>query len=137
VRVLVCGSRSYSDANTLHGVLRGLLHEMLMWDTWKVVHGGAVGADMLAGAWAGDQAEAHPAKWDHCGPSCPPFHRRQRRGGGDYCPTAGHRRNQEMLDSGVDLVIAFVDKPLEESRGTRDMVERAKGAGVKTIVVWS
>jgi hypothetical protein len=40
-----------------------------------------------------------------------------------------------MLDEGKpDVVWAFVDKPLAESRGTADMVRRAKKAGVPVFV---
>lgn len=51
--------------------------------------------------------EVHPADW------------------GRYGKAAGPIRNQEMLESGIDLVIA-----LPGGRGTADMVRRAEGAGV-------
>jgi hypothetical protein len=45
-------------------------------------------------------------------------------------------RNQHMLDNGhPDLVAAFVDKPLSESKGTADMVRRAIVAGVPVYVI--
>jgi hypothetical protein len=41
-----------------------------------------------------------------------------------------------MLDKGKpDVVWAFVSKPLEESRGTHDMVKRAKAADIPVYVV--
>lgn len=49
---------------------------------------------------------------------------------------AGPRRNQRMLNEGQpELVLAFVNKPLAESRGTADMVRRAKAAGISTYVI--
>tara|TARA_Y100000310_G_scaffold244963_1_gene249880 strand:+ start:4034 stop:4294 length:261 start_codon:yes stop_codon:yes gene_type:complete len=48
-----------------------------------------------------------------------------------YGRAAGVLRNQQMLDEGKpDLVLAFHDE-LESSKGTADMVRRAKKAGVE------
>ena len=47
-----------------------------------------------------------------------------------YGKAAGPIRNQAMLDLDPDLVVAF-HSDLENSRGTKDMVERAKKKGVK------
>lgn len=50
---------------------------------------------------------------------------------------AGPIRNQKMLDDHhPDQVMAFVHGPLLESKGTLDMVSRAKSAGIETCV-WS
>jgi hypothetical protein len=39
-----------------------------------------------------------------------------------------------MLDEGKpDLVLAFHEN-IDESKGTRDMVHRARGAGVKVVI---
>lgn len=44
---------------------------------------------------------------------------------------AGPRRNQEMLDKGKpDLVCAFHDD-LKNSKGTKDMIRRARQAGIE------
>jgi hypothetical protein len=40
-----------------------------------------------------------------------------------------------MIDSGADLCVAFVNKPLSMSRGTASTVRYARASGVKTIVV--
>jgi hypothetical protein len=99
-----------------------------------VVHGAARGADTFAGEWARavgphpgpdfnqDMAppvveEAHPANWKLQG--------------------AGPRRNQEMLATGLDVVYAFVNKPLNESKGTADMVRRCRAAKVRTYVTFA
>jgi len=42
---------------------------------------------------------------------------------------AGPRRNQEMVDSGVDLCLAFYREGAG-NRGTQDCVRRARNAGV-------
>jgi hypothetical protein len=46
-----------------------------------------------------------------------------------------HERNRAMIDSGADLCVAFVNKPLWRSRGTASTVVYARSKGVKTIVV--
>jgi hypothetical protein len=79
-----------------------------------VVHGGAKGADALAGRWA-DAREVNTEV----------FYADWARG-----KRAGPERNQRMLDSKPDLVVAFPG-----GRGTADMVRRAKAAGIEVIEV--
>ena len=106
-RYIVCGGRHYDDWNFLCTNLNVLL------DTdWNfvLVHGAAPGADTLAGEW-GDAAdvvvEPHPADWDK------------------YGKKAGMIRNKEMLDTGVDGVVAFPG-----GVGTAGMVNIARRAHV-------
>lgn len=135
VRVLVCGSRTWADAqHTIWPWLNGLrlLHHDCRGiagpDEFVVIEGGAKGADEVAAIWAhkaeamhgasGFRHEPYPADWATHGKA------------------AGFIRNQQMLDEGKpDLVLAFVDKPLAQSRGTADMVRRAKAAGIPVYVV--
>lgn len=78
--------------------------------------------DTIAEQWAIDHGiwvDAYPADWDN------PAYR---------TPTgksfAGNMRNQQMLDEGKpDLVIAF-HRDFPNSRGTKDMVKRARRAGI-------
>jgi hypothetical protein len=102
--VLVCGGRDYNHAYRVHHALQQLPSDAV------IVAGGARGADTLAENSAlalGMQVEVHYANWELFGKS------------------AGVRRNQEMLDSGIDYVIAF-----EGGRGTEDMRKRAHKAGI-------
>lgn len=84
-----------------------------------VIHGGAEGADRLAGRWArfyGHQEEVYEAAWETHGRA------------------AGPIRNHRMLIEGKpDRVIAF--RMPGESRGTDDMIRRARGAGIPVEVV--
>lgn len=120
LRVLVTGSRTFSDARIVDAVLTGLWHN---YGSMLVIAGGAKGADDLAGRWCDRwefPLETWPADWEKHGKA------------------AGPIRNQKMLDrfeGEPDLVLAFVDKPLEESKGTADMVRRARKAGVQVYVV--
>ncbi|WP_408607374.1 hypothetical protein [Kitasatospora mediocidica] len=129
------GSRSWSDADAVGSALLEAWHDALQigYDGIVVAQGTAPGADDLADLWAighrglGVERDLFPAAWGVCGLGCRPGHRRVRRGGGEYCPTAGHRRNQAMVDAGAVLCLAF---PLGRSTGTRDCMRRAETAGI-------
>lgn len=123
MRVLVCGSRTFNDSAAVASTLWGLT-ALLGDDPDMVVIEGKCpygGADRHAEDWARNFATEHlsfPADWNTHGRA------------------AGPIRNQRMLDEGKpDMVWAFVDKPLAESRGTSDMVRRAMTAGLPTYVV--
>lgn len=113
MRVLVCGDRAWSDRAPIERELRGLPEGTV------VIHGGCRGADRLAGQVASELSfgvEEFPAEW----------HR--------YGRAAGPIRNRRMLEEGKpDLVLAF-HPDLSRSRGTRDMVDRARKAGVEVRV---
>lgn len=107
MRVIVCDGRDFTDHDLVDLVLRRLPRDAML------IHGCARGADQLANAvWTGwdGSVERYPADWERFGKK------------------AGVLRNQEMLDSGADLVIAFPG-----GKGTADMVRRAKAAKVR---VW-
>lgn len=113
-RVLVTGSRDWSDAEALHEALDAQLGR---WPDMVLVHGGARGADSLAGRWAagrGVPVEVYRADWDTHGRA------------------AGHIRNGVMVRAGADVCIAA---PLGPSRGTRGCMEPARRAGIPVLVV--
>lgn len=87
VRYCVCGSRDFEDADVIRDVLSVLLPGS------TVVHGGARGADSMAGAIAkamGYQVETWPADWSRHGRS------------------AGPIRNMAMIKT-CDKLLAFWD----------------------------
>lgn len=119
-RVLVCGSRDWDAGSPIAAILNGYL----LTGPLTVIEGGALGADRLARKWAEDFArfgvthQQFPADW------------------GTNGKAAGPIRNGQMLRDGKpDVVWAFTSKPLAQSRGTADMVKRAKAAGIPTYVV--
>lgn len=131
---LVTGSRSWDDVRIINNALLETWHDARQ-DSYcgiTVMHGGAAGADQIAGAWArrhqadGVGHEQVDAKWATCADTCKPGHRRTR---DDYswCPTAGHRRNQHMVDQKPVVVLAF---QREGSTGTADCIQRAEEAGL-------
>lgn len=130
-RILVTGSRRWSDAGRIEQVLKGIREQEYFADA-VLAHGAARGVDqMAAAAWISFGGAALPfkAKWSQCGRDCPPNHQRSRNGG-RYCPTAGHRRNQRMVDAGADLCLAF---SRDASAGCADCVRRAQAADIRVL----
>lgn len=128
MKILVCGGRDYGwenkeshigrsshDWDTLFDELDRLLVEAGEGNL-AICHGGANGADKMAGVWAGArgvECTVYPANWDV------------------YGKQAGPVRNELMLnDFQPDLVIAFPG-----GKGTKDMTERAGRAGYKVIII--
>ncbi len=125
-RVLITGSRNWRYPATIHRVLETVAATA---SGLTVVHGGAQGADRMAGDYARDRGwnvDPHPADWPTCAPDCKPGHRRRGRRG-EYCPTAGHRRNAAMVATRPDIVLAFWR---DHSSGTRNCLDLAKAAGL-------
>lgn len=48
--------------------------------------------------------------------------------------TAGFLRNQEMVDAGAYVCLAFVIAGKSKSKGTRDCIRRAKKAGIPVVI---
>lgn len=111
-RVLVCGSRDFSDEAHLDHILNRVLakHPALV-----VVEGCANGADRMAEKWAaahGVPVEHFPALWN--------VHGRR----------AGYVRNMAMANTQPDGVIAFFRDPAEPSPGTAMMCRISRDAGI-------
>ena len=113
-RILVTGSRNWVDEKKVYAALREELPVSLL------IEGEAKGADTIA-----KQAA------QRLGIKVLPFRADWRR----YGRSAGPIRNQRMLDEGKpDLVLAFHEN-LEHSKGTKDMINRAKAAGVEVKLI--
>jgi hypothetical protein len=110
--VLVCGSRDWRDGDAIEQRLRLLPRGA------TVMHGGARGADRLAGTIAdalGFDVHEYPADWDRYGRS------------------AGAMRSLEMLDAGPDLVLAFWK---DGSKGTALTIAEASKRGIDVQLVF-
>lgn len=117
MKVLCCGSRDWSDWNSVWRELRGL------GPLTVIVHGDQRGADKMCGYVGmklGYEVDPNPAEWTR------------------YGKAAGPMRNQSMLDKHPDigLGLAFHDD-YANSKGTRDMVERMRLAGIPVNFVTS
>lgn len=113
MRILICGDRNWRNMTIIERELKKFPPGTV------VIHGAAKGADTLGGLVAdklGFEVMTFPAKWNIYGRS------------------AGSIRNQVMIDEGKpELVLAFHEN-LSESKGTKDMVNRASGVGIKVEV---
>lgn len=107
-RILVTGSRTWTDAGVIAGALAGYYRE------GAVLVSGACprGADALAEEyWAllGGEVERHPADWSRHG------------------KRAGFRRNAEMVNAGADVCTAFIK---DGSAGASHCAGLARAAGI-------
>lgn len=119
LRILVTGSRHHTERELIR---RALLDAI---DRWQpeggcgyvtVVHGGAPGADTIAGEIAHELRcveEIHRADWAR------------------YGRRAGPLRNAAMVRAGADVVLAF---PLGASSGTRGCIALAVKARIPVTV---
>lgn len=128
--IIVCGGRAYADRDRVFDALDVEQPDhVISGGAWAqisipgLIRNVRVGADWFAEQWANERAvslDVVHANWTKYGPS------------------AGPRRNQQMLDmllrragDGYDIaVIAFPG-----GRGTADMVRRARAADVQVIEV--
>jgi hypothetical protein len=111
---LFCGARDWSDKKKIWARVKNLTQDDL------IIEGGAPGADFISGVCADVAGIPHctfRANWNF------------------YCKAAGSVRNGWMLKFGQpDKVVAFHSN-IAQSKGTADMVRRAKKAGVPVEVV--
>jgi hypothetical protein len=122
--VLVTGSREFRDEQ----LMRKAFVENVDWayeagEEIVIVEGCARGADEMSNrvAWLlyedGAEIEHHPAQWAHWG------------------NLAGHVRNQQMVDAGADICLAFFQTGAG-NRGTTNCVNAARLAGIPVVEVW-
>lgn len=111
-RVLVTGSRDWTDEHLIYIELTRWSHD----DDVTVVHGDCpTGADAMADKWCeltGYPAERHPADWDR------------------YGKRAGFIRNDEMVQLGADVCLAFIKN---ESKGATMTADLADAAGIPVL----
>jgi hypothetical protein len=110
MRILVTGSRDWTDSYTVRGALLGVAAGVK--DVTLISGGCPDGADAIAELVARRQGwaiETHVADWDGLG------------------KRAGFIRNKAMVESEPDVCIAFVKN---QSRGASMTVDLAKEAGI-------
>ena len=107
MKIIVTGSRDYRDSDYLIEVLS-------RWQPRFISVGDCpTGADCYANGFIrsrGIASRVYKADWKRFGKS------------------AGPIRNQEMVDEGADMVLAFFQRP--DSKGTLNCVKLAEAAGI-------
>jgi len=113
VTILFCGSRDWTDRETIRGVVKKLQDEIGEGPA-IAIHGAARGADTIVGeetASLGFEVKAYPADWEKHGKA------------------AGAIRNTEMLEKEKpDRVVAFL---LPKSKGSWDTIMKAVKMGIQ------
>jgi hypothetical protein len=120
MRILITGSRDWTNHAAMQRALMDVVAGQHHPDGITIVHGGARGADQMAGKYGeqmGANIELHPADWDKFG-----------RG-------AGFRRNAEMVEEGADVCLAFFANGAT-NRGTLHCSTLAARSGIPVIEVW-
>ena len=115
-KVIIAGSRGFSNYKLLREECNKFLREKRKTDNIIIVSGGAQGADSLGEKYSQDEGfdlEVYPAQWKKFGRS------------------AGFRRNEQMAEV-ADALIAFWDG---KSHGTKHMIDimNAKNLLVKVV----
>jgi hypothetical protein len=123
MRLLITGSRTWDHASSITHVIQAALKTASgLGEILTVVHGGAYGADAIAGSstrrgfrdgWP-IREEAHRAEWER------------------YGKRAGMIRNQAMVNLGADLAAAFIR---DHSRGATHCLRLIEAAGIPVVVV--
>ena len=115
-RLIVAGSRNFNNYELLKQKCDSLLSQKRLTHSIVIVSGTARGADTLGEQYAherGYAVERYPADWKHDGKA------------------AGPIRNSQMA-AHADALVAFWEG---KSRGTRDMIEKAKERNLLVRIV--
>lgn len=147
-RLIVCGSREYSDRLSLCTALNSVFDSLPTDTVLVVVTGGeenpdySTNADRIAQEWAAEMEEdglpvrsdPWPARWeDPCRPECEPGHRQVVRGR-SICPAAGPYRNKGMCDRGGDWGLAAL-KVGTKSTGSKNCIMEMLRHGIRFELV--
>jgi len=113
-RILICGDRNWTNKELIRHVLNS------MKDIEAVIEGECRGADILGKQVAEEMGifvVKFPADWLQYGKS------------------AGPIRNQQMLNEGQPTKVIAFHNNINESKGTKDMLKRAKKRGIAVLLV--
>jgi len=114
MKVLITGDRNWTDREAI----RSWLCKLQDWGYTEVIEGGARGADTIAE----QEAIKLRMSYQRFPAQCSRYGR-----------AAGVIRNQTMLDVTSPNLVLYFHHDLANSKGTRDMVNRAIKAGVQVI----
>ena len=110
-RILITGSRDWTDVDLIHAILASFCYQNV---PAVIVHGACrTGADAIASRWVrrhrviGLTEEMHPANWQWLG------------------KRAGFVRNQLMVNLGADVCLAFIKDGSRGASHTARLAEQA------------
>lgn len=111
MNILITGDRNWTDQQIIYEALKEFEGQDV-----TIIHGAARGADFIAGSIAKNifdfEVKPFPAKWH------------------TYGKSAGPIRNSEMLESNeIHKCLAF-HNDIQNSKGTKDMIQKVKKAGI-------
>lgn len=115
MKLLITGSRTWNDVGAIKAAILDAKPDI-------IVHGGAPGADTLAGFIAKTHQidyRVYPAKWKLHGKAAGPIRNRHM------------LKSEHRSDEPIDLCLAF---PVRGSIGTLDMMKCCEQAGIKVVV---
>jgi hypothetical protein len=110
MKVLVCGSRSFSDRDFVFEQL-DIFHESMGDGITHIISGLARGPDAFAVEWA----EAHGVPWTGYKPDWK-----------KHGPAGGPIRNQIMIDKNDDIKYTIAFMGSVKTTGTLDMIKKSK-----------
>ena len=125
IRAIIAGDRNWADSE-LEFKIRSLLQQIPLDPTGRriaeIVHGACYGVDLTADRIAremGFTVWSFPADWNQ------------------YGRAAGPIRNKQMLDfAGQGQVVVYLfHKNIEQSKGTKNMMNQAKKKGVPVFLI--
>lgn len=120
LRVLICGSRWWKDVLTTKE-FRIETYVKALPPGSVIIHGDAPGADHVAKRMAIKYGHTETGSQFHANWS-------------KYGDAAGPIRNQQMLDEGRPDKVAAFHKDIANSKGTKDMIARARKGGIPVEV---
>ncbi len=147
-RLIVCGSREYSDRLSLRTAMTSIFDSLPTDTVLVVVTGGeenpdySTNADKIAQEWAAEmksdglpvRSDPWPAGWeDPCRPECELGHRQVVRGR-SICPAAGPYRNKGMCEHGADWGLAAL-KVGTKSTGSKNCIMEMLRNGIRFELV--
>ena len=115
MKVLVCGSREWTNEKVIRDVLRNYLAA----DDVTIINGACRGADKISTKVAkelGFKVKEFPADWKKFGRA------------------AGPKRNERMAKQFPEMVLCFHNN-LNESKGTKNMIETAKKFNIPFLII--
>lgn len=127
-RVLLTGSRTWDDEVLMRKAFSSIAEQNEHAFKVILVHGTAHGADQMGERIAKElewSIERHPAHWNSHDDNCPGWHE-----GEKVCKRAGHRRNEEMVNLGADICLAFIKS---KSAGASSCAKSAEKKGIPTV----